>query len=61
MMRRRDDPPPPGEGDHPKDGGGAPASREDARSVGKGKAEMSEKFRKIGSELYVGANGREHD
>jgi phosphomethylpyrimidine synthase len=26
-----------------------------------GMAEMSEKFREIGSELYVGANGREHD
>ncbi|HVR90503.1 MAG TPA: phosphomethylpyrimidine synthase ThiC [Novosphingobium sp.] len=26
-----------------------------------GMAEMSEKFRKIGSELYVGAGGREHD
>jgi hypothetical protein len=24
-------------------------------------AEMSEKFREIGSELYVGAGGREHD
>jgi phosphomethylpyrimidine synthase len=26
-----------------------------------GMAQMSEKFREIGSELYVGANGREHD
>jgi phosphomethylpyrimidine synthase len=26
-----------------------------------GMAEMSEKFREIGSELYVGAGGREHD
>jgi phosphomethylpyrimidine synthase len=26
-----------------------------------GMAEMSEKFREIGSELYVGAAGREHD
>jgi len=24
-------------------------------------AEMSDKFREIGSELYVGAGGREHD
>ena len=27
----------------------------------KGMEEMSEKFRDIGSELYVGAGGREHD
>jgi len=26
-----------------------------------GMAEMSERFREVGSELYVGANGREHD
>ena len=26
-----------------------------------GMAEMSQKFREVGSELYVGANGREHD
>jgi phosphomethylpyrimidine synthase len=26
-----------------------------------GMAEMSEKFREVGSELYVGAGGREHD
>ena len=26
-----------------------------------GMAEMSDKFREIGSELYVGAGGREHD
>jgi len=24
-------------------------------------AEMSEKFREVGSELYVGSGGREHD
>jgi phosphomethylpyrimidine synthase len=24
-------------------------------------AEMSERFREVGSELYVGAGGREHD
>jgi phosphomethylpyrimidine synthase len=26
-----------------------------------GMAEMSEKFREIGSELYIGSGGREHD
>ena len=26
-----------------------------------GMREMSDKFREIGSELYIGANGREHD
>ena len=26
-----------------------------------GMAEMSEKFRETGSELYIGAGGREHD
>ena len=26
-----------------------------------GMAEMSEKYREIGSELYIGAGGREHD
>ena len=26
-----------------------------------GMAEMSAKFREVGSELYVGAGGREHD
>jgi phosphomethylpyrimidine synthase len=26
-----------------------------------GMAEMSERFREVGSELYVGAGGREHD
>jgi phosphomethylpyrimidine synthase len=29
--------------------------------VEKGMAEMSEKFREIGGERYVGAGGREHD
>jgi len=26
-----------------------------------GMAEMSERFREVGSEIYVGAGGREHD
>jgi phosphomethylpyrimidine synthase len=36
----------------------APATLADAEA---GMREMSEKYREIGSELYVGANGREHD
>jgi phosphomethylpyrimidine synthase len=32
-----------------------------AEEAGAGMAEMSEKFRAVGSELYVGAGGREHD
>jgi phosphomethylpyrimidine synthase len=37
---------------------GSPRTEEEAE---KGMAEMSDKFREIGSELYVGAGGREHD
>jgi phosphomethylpyrimidine synthase len=33
----------------------------DADAAEAGMAEMSDKFREIGSELYVGAGGREHD
>jgi phosphomethylpyrimidine synthase len=51
-------PPGDGEGDHLEDGGGAPATLADAEA---GMAEMSEKFREVGSELYVGAGAREHD
>jgi phosphomethylpyrimidine synthase len=32
-----------------------------AEEVEAGMAEMSEKFRETGSELYLGAGGREHD
>jgi phosphomethylpyrimidine synthase len=56
--RQHNNPPRNGEGDHPKDGGGAPATLADAEA---GMAEMSERFREVGSELYVGARGREHD
>jgi phosphomethylpyrimidine synthase len=32
-----------------------------AEDAEKGMAEMSEKYRERGSELYIGAGGREHD
>jgi phosphomethylpyrimidine synthase len=48
-----------GEGNHPKDGGGAPSV--DTASAEAGMAHMSEVFRETGSELYMGAGGREHD
>jgi phosphomethylpyrimidine synthase len=32
-----------------------------AEDAERGMAEMSERFRKVGSELYVGTGGREHD
>jgi phosphomethylpyrimidine synthase len=52
-------PPRNGEGDHAKHGGGAaPLGAEEAEA---GMAHMSEKFRETGSELYMGAGGREHD
>ncbi|MBA4164558.1 MAG: phosphomethylpyrimidine synthase ThiC [Erythrobacter sp.] len=58
--RQHNNPPLSGEGDHPKDGGGAPAplATEEAEA---GMAEMSERFREVGGEIYVGASGREHD
>jgi phosphomethylpyrimidine synthase len=46
-----------GEGDRAKHGGGD-VSEADAEA---GMAHMSEKFRETGSELYMGAGGREHD
>ena len=39
-------------------GGVAPL---DADAAELGMAQMSEKFRETGSELYMGAGGREHD
>ena len=49
----------PGEGDHPTDGGEAQAaSPEEAEA---GMAQMSEMFKDTGSELYMGADDREHD
>jgi phosphomethylpyrimidine synthase len=51
-------PPRTGEGDHAQHGGGAPATLADAEA---GMAEMSERFREVGSELYVGAGEQEHD
>jgi len=39
-------------------GGGAPAT---LAGDGTGMAEMSERFRETGSELYMGAGRREHD
>jgi phosphomethylpyrimidine synthase len=57
--RQHNNPPPAGEGDHPQDGGGAPSV--DPALAEAGMAEMSERFRETGSELYMGAAGREHD
>ncbi len=57
--RQHNNPPPTGEGDHRKDGGGAPPL--DATAAEAGMAEMSQVFRQTGSELYLGAGGREHD
>jgi phosphomethylpyrimidine synthase len=51
---------------HPEEGstlslskGESPSQR--AEEAEAGMAEMSERFREEGSELYVGAGGREHD
>jgi phosphomethylpyrimidine synthase len=33
----------------------------DAAEAEAGMAEMSERYREAGNELYIGANGREHD
>src|SRR5690606_2650257 len=57
--RQHNNPPPPGEEDHPKDGGEGQAA--DPALAEAGMAQMSEKFREIGSELYIGAGDREHD
>jgi phosphomethylpyrimidine synthase len=38
---------------------GGPVTSDEEAEVGM--AQMSEKYREIGSELYIGANGREHD
>jgi phosphomethylpyrimidine synthase len=62
-------PPRNGEGDQPKAGGGAGTilaeeidpSAEASAQAEAGMAQMSEKFRELGSEIYLGANGREHD
>jgi phosphomethylpyrimidine synthase len=55
-----------GEGDHAQHGGGATLLEADlsAEALAKaeeGMAEMSKVFREKGSELYMGAGGREHD
>src|SRR5690606_16019427 len=56
--RQHNNPPRNGEGDHPQDGGGAQAAElADAEA---GMKQMSEVFRETGSELYMGAGGREH-
>ncbi len=52
-------PPRNGEGDQPQAGGGGEPL--DAASMEAGMKEMSEIFRETGSELYMGAGGREHD
>jgi phosphomethylpyrimidine synthase len=39
----------------------AAAAQNDVAVAEAGMAEMSERFREVGSELSVGANGREHD
>jgi phosphomethylpyrimidine synthase len=51
-------PPRRGVGAPPQLGGGPPATLADAEA---GMAEMSERFREVGSELYVGAGEQEHD
>jgi len=56
--RQHNNPPRHGEGDQPQAGGGGPAAIAEAEE---GMQQMSEKFREIGSELYIGAGGREHD
>jgi phosphomethylpyrimidine synthase len=50
-------PPRTGEGDQAQLGGGGlePADADE------GMAEMSKRFHEEGGELYIGANGREHD
>ena len=45
---------------HPEPVEGRAPTLEDAEAEA-GMAQMSEKFREIGSEIYVGAGGREHD
>jgi phosphomethylpyrimidine synthase len=54
------DPPPQGEGDQAQLGGGVGATPEEAEAEA-GMAEMSKRFHDEGGELYIGANGREHD
>jgi phosphomethylpyrimidine synthase len=54
-----------GEGDHVKHGGGvlsdaAALSAEASAKAEAGMAEMSKRFHEEGSELYIGAGGREH-
>ena len=59
-----------GEGDHPQDGGGADApigahpelvEGPTLAEAEAGMAEMSERYREGGNELYIGAGGRERD
>ena len=57
--RQHNNPPRNGEGDHATHGGGGP--RLDAADAEAGMAAMSENYRETGSELYIGAGGREHD
>jgi phosphomethylpyrimidine synthase len=48
----------------PNGGGAAALAAEDAEALAKaeaGMAEMSKVFKETGSELYMGAGGREHD
>ena len=55
-------PPRNGEGDQPQAGGGVEAPTPEALAEAEaGMAEMSKVFRDTGSELYMGAGGREHD
>jgi phosphomethylpyrimidine synthase len=51
--------PPAGEGDSPAASG--VRAVEDSLDADAGMAAMSERFREGGMELYIGANGREHD
>ena len=47
-----------GEGDHAQDGGGAAMAEAEAEA---GMAEMSKLYHETGRQLYMGADGREHD
>jgi phosphomethylpyrimidine synthase len=67
FLMATENPPRNGEGDHsaaPNGGGAAALAAVDAEALAKaeeGMAEMSKVFKETGSELYMGAGGREHD
>jgi phosphomethylpyrimidine synthase len=55
----RQNPPRDGEGDQAQLGGGGPVPESEVAEAGM--AEMSQRYNEGGRELYIGANGREHD